>query len=368
MLKKVVSMGLVVIMILLTACSSNSNSNEPTTDFSNSVDDVKTTIENDDSENIILPNLDLVNSPTESYIISCLSLIDDITGVQAVTSNNDPNGGLNKSGSYYSAVYFSVKYINQKTVYGDDLVEKGTDAGGCIEAYKTVDDAEVRDAYLSAFDDSKYLTAGYHTVVGTLVIRTSQFLTEEEQEQLEKQIISVLTDSNNTIEENTKKESTTKVSTTKETTIDKIIKNDKTTVLNTENTTGTIETTVSYSTNTRSTVKNGNSGVYSYKSDDDVYDRYWIIDFDSGYVYSFSEGNGDEHYDRVKISSGNLNSFVTIIYHADDMKWSYRLYFKYKNQPEILIVQDNDGFEYEFYATNLKSALELKNNKSIVNY
>lgn len=41
---------------------------------------------------------------------------------------------------------------------------------------------------------------------------------------------------------------------------------------------------VSYSTNTKATVKNGDTGVYAYKKSG-AYDIYYVIDFDEGYVY-----------------------------------------------------------------------------------
>ena len=125
---------------------------------------------------------------------------------------------------------------------------------------------------------------------------------------------------------------------------------------------------VSYSTNTRATVKNGNSGVYSYKSNGGVYDIYWIIDFDEGYVYWFTEGNGNEHCDRLKMQSGDLNTSLKITYHDDGVMWSYLLYFKYKNQPDILVMCDNDGFTREYSPTNLSDALALRKTKTIISY
>ena len=50
--------------------------------------------------------------------------------------------------------------------------------------------------------------------------------------------------------------------------------------------------TVSYSTNDKKTVEDGNKGLYSYKSSGGTYDNYYLIDFDNGYVYNFSDGNG----------------------------------------------------------------------------
>lgn len=134
----------------------------------------------------------LVDAPIEAYIIKCLKQITDITGISAATEDNDPNGKLNKDGGYISQVYFSHKSVNQKEVIGDTLIEKGTDAGGSIEVYKTATDAEKRRDYLAGFDGS-ILSSGTHTVVGTVLVRTSDELTASKQKELEEAIISELT-------------------------------------------------------------------------------------------------------------------------------------------------------------------------------
>lgn len=128
------------------------------------------------------------------------------------------------------------------------------------------------------------------------------------------------------------------------------------------------ETPVYYSTNTQATVDNGNTGVYSYKNKGGSYDNYWIIDFDKGYVYNFLDGNGDEHCERLKIESGDLNSVLIITYHDGGLTWSYGLHFKYVDHPEHLILQDNNGFEYDFYPTNLSKALVVRGEKTIKDY
>ena len=125
---------------------------------------------------------------------------------------------------------------------------------------------------------------------------------------------------------------------------------------------------VDYSTNSKSTVKNGNSGVYSYRSIGGSYYNYWIIDFNGGYVYSFSEGNGNEICDRLKIESGDLNNVLIITYHDGGDVWSYGLHFKWKNQPDHLILQDNDGFEYDYYTTDLEDALKILKTKTVYDY
>lgn len=125
---------------------------------------------------------------------------------------------------------------------------------------------------------------------------------------------------------------------------------------------------VNYSTNDSSTVKNGNAGVYSYVMKGNSYDSYYIIDFDEGYVYWFTDGNGSDSCDKVKIESGDLNDKVIITYHDGDDVWSYGLHFKYKEQPATLIMQDNDGFEYKFTTTDLSKALSKRDSKSIHEY
>ena len=125
---------------------------------------------------------------------------------------------------------------------------------------------------------------------------------------------------------------------------------------------------VSYSTNDLETAKNGNSGVFSYVSRGSNYYTYWIIDFDESYVYSFTEGNGNEMCDRTVIDSGDLNSVLIITYHDGDDEWSYGLHFRYKNQPSVLIVEDNDYFETEYATADLADALKIRDSKTIKDY
>ena len=134
----------------------------------------------------------LVNEPSESYVIQCLETVPGITGISAATEDNDPNNGLGKDGSYTAAVYFSHENVDQSTVYGDTIIEKGTDGGGQIEVYRTEEDAIRRRDYLSAFDGSMF-ASGSHTVIGTVLIRTSNNLTASQQKQLEADIIAALT-------------------------------------------------------------------------------------------------------------------------------------------------------------------------------
>ena len=127
----------------------------------------------------------LVNAPSEAYVIQCLSKVP-----------NDPNGNLNKAGGYTAQVYFSSDLVNQASVYGNSIIEKGTDCGGSIEVYPNASDAEKRNDYLASFDGSIF-ASGSHTVVGTVLVRTSDELTASQQKALEANIIAELTNIEN---------------------------------------------------------------------------------------------------------------------------------------------------------------------------
>ena len=133
-----------------------------------------------------------ITCPEESFVIARLQEIEDIVEIDAVTEEHDPNGHLNKPGGYTSTVYFSVIEINQSEIYGDDLIDKGTDAGGAVETFASVEDAESRNDYLAAFDGG-ILASGSHKVLGTMVLRTSDKLTASQQKELEEKMIAVLT-------------------------------------------------------------------------------------------------------------------------------------------------------------------------------
>lgn len=134
----------------------------------------------------------LVNNPDEAYIIACLGKISGILEIAAATEDNDPNRQLHKEGGYTSAVYFSYEKVDQSRLYGASPIEKGTDSGGQVEVYATYEYAARRDAYLSNFDGTA-LGAGSHVVIGTCVIRTSNYLTATQQNELTESIIAELT-------------------------------------------------------------------------------------------------------------------------------------------------------------------------------
>lgn len=132
-----------------------------------------------------------LTNPSEDFIIQRLKTVDEIADVRAVTEDNDPNGKLNKPGGYTATVYFESKNVNQANVYGTDLIDKGTDAGGAIEVYANEEDAIKRNDYLASFDGGIF-ASGSHKVVGTVLIRTSDELPASKQKALEEKIISAI--------------------------------------------------------------------------------------------------------------------------------------------------------------------------------
>lgn len=135
----------------------------------------------------------LVNAPTEAYIIECLKKVPNVIDISAVTEDNDPNGHLNKAGGYTAQVYFSSDLINQDEIDGITVIDKGTDCGGSIEVYSSVEEANARNDYLASFDGGIF-ASGSHSVIGTVLVRTSDKLTASQQKEMEANIIAILTE------------------------------------------------------------------------------------------------------------------------------------------------------------------------------
>ncbi len=134
----------------------------------------------------------LVSCPEEAYVIKCLQGTEHVMDIDPATEENDPNGKLGKQKGYTSQVYFSLDLINQNSVSGSSVIEKGTACGGSIEVYASEEDAESRNEYLAGFDGG-ILSNGYHIVVGTCVIRVSDELAASKQKEMAAAIIEQLT-------------------------------------------------------------------------------------------------------------------------------------------------------------------------------
>lgn len=119
-----------------------------------------------------------ITAPSGDWVMERLSTISEIIETQAVTVEQNPDGLLGKEGGYSDCIYFTIAAAIPSEVPGNSIVEKGTDAGGAIEVYATLADAEDRIEYLSGFDGT-VLYSGSYAIVGTMVIRTSYKLTDE---------------------------------------------------------------------------------------------------------------------------------------------------------------------------------------------
>ena len=133
-----------------------------------------------------------INAPDGDYVCEKLKSIEGITGCQQVTEELNPDGLLGKKGGYSACIYFSYAAVDQKGIPGDSIVGKGTDAGGAVEIYPSLMDAQARVEYLAGFDNTILYTGSY-AILGTMVIRTSYKLSDEQQFLLTDAITKALT-------------------------------------------------------------------------------------------------------------------------------------------------------------------------------
>lgn len=133
-----------------------------------------------------------ITAPAEEWVMERLETVESITETQAVTEAMNPDGLLGKDGGYSSCIYFTVAAARPNEVPGNSTVAKGTDAGGAVEVYPSLADAEARVEYLAGFDGT-VLYSGSYAIVGTMVIRTSYKLSNEQQFDLTNAITTALT-------------------------------------------------------------------------------------------------------------------------------------------------------------------------------
>ena len=136
-----------------------------------------------------IANIENFTTPTEDDIIGALKSVDGITKVMAVTEYHDPNKGLSKDDGYYSAIYFEYDKVDSTSVIGSDTVDKGTEAGGVVELYRNEQDLEKR---FKTFSKARKLGVGGAYKIGTMFIRTSSWLSVEEQEDLLANVIEAI--------------------------------------------------------------------------------------------------------------------------------------------------------------------------------
>lgn len=134
----------------------------------------------DDEVNLSIPSGTAVlnfQSPSEELIKGALMNVPEILQVAGVTEGHDPNDKLGKPDGYTSAVYFEYSGVMSDSLTEDELIDKGTDAGGCVEVFKTVDDAKSRLDYLNKFGS----LSGINTLVGTSIVRLSSSVGEPQE-------------------------------------------------------------------------------------------------------------------------------------------------------------------------------------------
>lgn len=137
-----------------------------------------------------------VTAPDDNFVLERLKQIDTVVSLGTVTQSNDPNGLLGKEGGYIGCIYFSDSRVDKTKLNLKpsqyDVISMGTVGGGAIEIYATIEEAEARNSYLATYDGTD-LDPGSHVVVGTMVVRTSSMLTDEQQTELTNQIITIMT-------------------------------------------------------------------------------------------------------------------------------------------------------------------------------
>lgn len=121
-----------------------------------------------------------INNPSIDWVRERLKSVDGISDTISVTKMYDPNELLGKEGGYTGCLYFALGSIDQSSIPGNSLIDKGTDAGGAIEIFANKEDALKRCDYLSQFDGT-VLYSGSYAIIGTMVVRTSYKLDTSEQ-------------------------------------------------------------------------------------------------------------------------------------------------------------------------------------------
>lgn len=126
----------------------------------------------------------------EAKVIAALQKMDYVINIAAVYPDHDPNGGLAKSDSYVSAVYFSSEWNTFQDLEGDELITRGIDAGGCIEMFRNEKDAWARHDHI---DDLRIFGQGYRKYKN-LLIRTPATVRGDARTQLEEDFIKAYDD------------------------------------------------------------------------------------------------------------------------------------------------------------------------------
>lgn len=140
--------------------------------------------------------LEQVTAPSEAFVLSRITEIKDEAGmidIVALTEDTDPENRIGKNGWYTSKVIFRHKDVKHYGLSNGYLTlsEVGNPAGGCVETYATVEDAERRDAELASMEGT-VRAPGAHLVCGTMVVRISEDMKTSTQKILLEMIVNSL--------------------------------------------------------------------------------------------------------------------------------------------------------------------------------
>ncbi len=127
-------------------------------------------------------SLQQVTDPKEEFVLSRIHEIDTVVFTAPATSEQDPFGKLNKVNGYLVCVFFQDGRVKEYATVSSEseLLSIGKEAGGCVEVYRTKEQAEKREADLKQ-------SAGQeeYRMLGTCIIRPSTYLSAEQQKDLE---------------------------------------------------------------------------------------------------------------------------------------------------------------------------------------
>ncbi len=160
------------------------------TEVIKTIDLAQTNLENS------IRQLKQVTAPSESFVLSRITEIKEAAGmidIIALTEDTDPENYIGKKGWYTSKVIFRHKDVEHYGLSSGllTLSEVGNPAGGCIETYTTVEDAERRNIELTEMEGT-VKSPGEHFVCGTMVVRISQDMKTSTQKQLLEMILNSL--------------------------------------------------------------------------------------------------------------------------------------------------------------------------------
>lgn len=135
-----------------------------------------------------IKQLQQVTCPKEAFILERMTNIRDDVGMVdliALTEDTDTENHIGKSGWYYSKVIFQQKDVDHYGLANGllTLAEVGNPAGGCVEAFNSVEDAEARNDYLTSIEGT-VRSPGAHVVVGTLVVRVTEDIKTSVQQEI----------------------------------------------------------------------------------------------------------------------------------------------------------------------------------------